>query len=75
VNDPELTRLLEEGSSQVDPQARLPFYRDAQRLIIDRSYAIPVYVLIYSIATAAKVEGIAIDGHGFPVFNDAWIQP
>jgi ABC-type transport system substrate-binding protein len=75
VNDPLLTHLLEEGSTQVDPLARLPFYRDAQHVILDQSYAIPVYVLIYSIAAAAKVHGIAIDGHGFPVLKYAWIQP
>jgi peptide/nickel transport system permease protein len=28
IDDPELTRLLEDASSQVDPQARLPLYRD-----------------------------------------------
>jgi len=30
--------------------------------------------LVYSVAAANNVQGIVIDTHGFPVFNDTWLQ-
>jgi peptide/nickel transport system substrate-binding protein len=74
ANDPELDHLLETGSLELDSERRSKAYADAQRLILDKTYGIPVYVLIYSIAAANKVHGVAIDAQGFPTFNDAWLQ-
>jgi peptide/nickel transport system substrate-binding protein len=73
-NDPELDQLLRAGSEALDPAKRITVYAQAQRLIIDKVYAIPTYVLSYSIAAANNVQGVAVDAHGFPVFSDAWLQ-
>ncbi len=73
-NDPELNQLLQAGSETLDPAKRITLYAQAQRLIIDKVYSIPTYVLNYSVAAANNVQGIAIDAHGFPVFSDAWLQ-
>jgi peptide/nickel transport system substrate-binding protein len=74
VSDPELEALLQAGAREQDAEKRKAIYADAQRLILDRTYSIPIYVLIYFIATSAKVEGVQIDAHGFPVFNNAWVR-
>jgi peptide/nickel transport system substrate-binding protein len=74
VDDPELEQLLEQGYTTLDDAARVAIYGRAQRLIIDRTYAIPVYVLNYSIVARANVFGVVIDRHGFPVFFDTWVQ-
>jgi peptide/nickel transport system substrate-binding protein len=74
TNDPELNSLLEGGFSELDGDKRAEIYARAQHLIIDRTYAIPAYVLMYSVAAADRVEGIAIDRHGFPNFYDSWIR-
>jgi peptide/nickel transport system substrate-binding protein len=72
--DPELNRLLVAGSEALQPEERVKFYAQAQRLISDKTYSIPAYVLVYSVAAANNVQGIVIDTHGFPVFNDTWLQ-
>lgn len=73
--DPELKQLLEAGARALSDEERVKLYAQAQRIIVDKTYSIPAYVLIYSVAAANSVQGLAIDAHGFPLFNDAWIQP
>jgi peptide/nickel transport system substrate-binding protein len=74
TDDAELNQLLEAGAAELDPQKRRELYGRAQHLIVEREYAIPAYVLMYSVATATRVQGIAIDQHGFPIFYDSWIR-
>ena len=74
VDDPELSTVLESASRELDPVRRVDAYKRAQRLIVDRVYAIPVYVLVYTVAAARKVHGIAVDVHGFPVLYDTFIS-
>ncbi|MET0344593.1 MAG: ABC transporter substrate-binding protein [Polyangiales bacterium] len=73
VDDPELTELLERGAQTLDPTERAALYARAQRLVLDKTYAIPAYVLKYNVASATRVQGIAIDVHGFPVLYDSWL--
>ena len=75
TNDPELERLLDQGSAEIDAEKRRTIYASAQRLILDRIYAIPTYVLIYTVASRADVSGIEIDQNGFPDLYDAWQRP
>ena len=42
-----------------------------QRKILDKTYAIPFYVLPYNLAVSKSVTGVSIDNHGFPEFYDA----
>jgi len=72
--DPELSRLLLAGSESLRTEERVKLYGQAQRLIIDKTYSIPAYVLVYTVAAANNVHGLALDVHGFPVFNDTWLQ-
>jgi peptide/nickel transport system substrate-binding protein len=74
VDDPELNQLLEQGYLTLDDELRAAIYARVQRIILDRIYAIPVYVLTYTIVARANVNGIAIDRHGFPVFYDSWVR-
>jgi peptide/nickel transport system substrate-binding protein len=73
VDDAELDRVLDAACRELDSSARVRLYEKAQRRIIEQTYAIPAYVLIYNIASASRVQGIAIDAHGFPSFHDAWV--
>jgi peptide/nickel transport system substrate-binding protein len=74
VDDPELNQLLERGYLTLDSAERVKIYGQAQRIILDRAYAIPVYVLTYRIVARNGVQGIVVDQHGFPVFFDAWVR-
>jgi len=75
VNDAELERLLDAGYQEQDPDKRVALYGEAQKIILDKTYAIPVYVLTYFVAARTQVHGLTIDGHGFPEFQGTWIQP
>ncbi len=69
--DPGLAQLLRDGATEGDPAKRAQIYLQAQERIIDQVYQIPIYILRYNIATAASVQGAALDAHGFPTYYDA----
>ena len=71
VADPELVDSLRAGARDPDGPAREEDYHKAQKRILDKTYAIPFYVLLYNIAVAKGVAGVTIDNHGFPEFYDA----
>lgn len=71
VNDPELTQWLTEAMSENDPEKRADLYLRVQQKVISEVYAIPVYVLLYNLATLKSVSGVSIDTHGFPLFQGA----
>jgi peptide/nickel transport system substrate-binding protein len=73
ADDPELNHLLDEGLKELDQAKRAALYQRAQRLIVERDYAIPVYVLNYNVAAKSSVRELGIDVNGFPTFHDAWI--
>lgn len=74
TDDPDLNRILNAAYQEGDEAKRVALYKQAQHLIVERTYVIPIYVLVYPVVTQAKVHGVAIDAHGFPAFNDAWIS-
>jgi peptide/nickel transport system substrate-binding protein len=74
VNDPEINAWVTAAAREPDPSQRRALYRNVQHKVLDKVYAIPVYVLPYTIAAAREAHGIAIDTHGFPTFQDAWLE-
>jgi peptide/nickel transport system substrate-binding protein len=74
VDDPEISQWLKDGTREGDPARRAELYDKVQRRLIDKAYAIPVYVLLYTIGTTDAVHGVAIDTHGFPEFQSAWLS-
>lgn len=52
----------------------MDIYHQAQRRIIEQSYGIPIYVLVYNLAVSSGVDGITIDAHGFPEFHGSWLN-
>jgi len=73
ANDPELTKLLDEALREGEPGKRVALYQQAQHLIVEREFAIPVYVLKYNVAASKAVREIGIDTNGFPSFHETWI--
>ncbi|HEY6878449.1 MAG TPA: ABC transporter substrate-binding protein [Polyangiales bacterium] len=73
ADDPELNRLLDEGLREVNEDKRAALYHRAQHLIVERGFAIPVYVLNYTVAAAPSVRDITIDVNGFPNFHETWV--
>jgi peptide/nickel transport system substrate-binding protein len=74
IVDAELIDWLNRAAGEQDDTKRKELYRLAQRKIIDKSYAIPIYVLLYNLGVSKRAHGIGIDAHGFPEFYDAWLD-
>ncbi len=74
VVDPELIEWLTQGAREADPVERAELYRRAQHKIVEKTYAIPVYVLLYNLGVSKRAHGINVDVHGFPEFHDAWLD-
>jgi peptide/nickel transport system substrate-binding protein len=74
VVDSEIIAWVTEGAHELDGPRRAELYRLAQRKIIEKTYSIPIYVLLYNLAAAKQVHDIGIDAHGFPEFRDAWLE-
>jgi peptide/nickel transport system substrate-binding protein len=73
VNDPEISQWLRAATTEGDGETRAELYHKVQQKLIQQSYVIPIYVLLYNIVTTAAVSGIEIDTHGFPQFHGAWL--
>ena len=74
VVDAELIEWLSQAARESDGAKRSELYHRAQRKIIDKTYSIPIYVLLYNLGVSARAHGIGIDAHGFPNFYDAWLD-
>ena len=74
VVDSELTEWLTQAAGEDDLAKRSEIYRRAQRKIIDKTYSIPIYVLLYNVGVSKRAHGISIDAHGFPEFYAAWLD-
>ncbi|MEJ0020766.1 MAG: ABC transporter substrate-binding protein [Acetobacteraceae bacterium] len=74
VADPEISQWLKDGTREGEAERRTELYAKVQRKLVEKSYAIPIYVLLYNIATTDAVSGINIDTHGFPHFHGAWLS-
>jgi peptide/nickel transport system substrate-binding protein len=74
VVDSELIEWLTQAAREDDGAKRSELLRLAQRKIIDKTYSIPIYVLLYNLGVSKNAHGISIDAHGFPEFYDAWLD-
>jgi peptide/nickel transport system substrate-binding protein len=71
TDDPQLNQLLIAAAAEANPVQRAQQYVQAQQIIVDKIYAIPIYILRYNVAVAASIQGVALDTHGFPVYHGA----
>jgi peptide/nickel transport system substrate-binding protein len=71
TDDPQLNQWLIEAAAEADPVQRAKLYLQAQKLIVDEVYAIPIYILRYNVAVASSVQGVTLDTHGFPIYHGA----
>jgi peptide/nickel transport system substrate-binding protein len=74
VVDEEIIRWLDDAAREPDGPARAELYHKVQRKILDKTYAIPIYVLPYNLASARRVKGVSLDNHGFPEFQGAHFE-
>ncbi len=74
INDPELDAALEAGRATVVDADRMLIYHEAQRIMNENAYIMPIYVPeTYSVFNA-RVEGVRIAVNGAWLLGDAWID-
>ncbi|WP_051024792.1 ABC transporter substrate-binding protein [Nocardia aobensis] len=74
VADPQLDALLQQGRATADPAQRAAAYKQAQQLILDKAYALPIYVFTGVYTAAARVHGFGLDANGWSNFYDTWVD-
>lgn len=74
LSDPNIDKLLEQGSSQSDPQKRKAIYAEIQQYVIENALVLPIYVFPYTVAHSKTVEGLKYDLLGYPQFYDVQIR-
>ncbi len=74
VNDPDLEKLFATELSTSDTTARNKALADAQELLIQKGYVLPVFELTTVLGTATEVHGVALgaDSRLTPL-TDAWV--
>lgn len=78
VNDPNLDALLNQGRTTLDQPTRMQLYRNAQHLIANQLYVLPLFLFPNITLTSARVVNYADNGTG--VGNewnagDWWLAP
>ncbi|GAK13051.1 dipeptide-binding ABC transporter, periplasmic substrate-binding component [Geomicrobium sp. JCM 19039] len=67
----ELDQLFVDGLEALDEEERLAIYDEIQTYVQDEVLGLPVYVFPYTVASSSRVDGIAFDTLGYPLFYDA----
>jgi len=75
VNDPELDALLTKADQTNDPDTRASLYADAQDLILEGFYILPLYDQQNHFLLSSAVQGArALPTVSTPAFYDAWLN-
>jgi peptide/nickel transport system substrate-binding protein len=75
--NPELDGYLDSSAYELDPEKRQEAVNEAQRVIVEQAYAVPLYTPTFFLPMNARVKGASIDtfsGTGNQLYpNDLWI--
>jgi peptide/nickel transport system substrate-binding protein len=75
VNDPELDSLLAQASATTDADTRAALYADAQDIVLEGFYILPLYDQQNHFLLGTAVEGArALPTVSTPAFYDAWLN-
>lgn len=74
VSDPELDDLLTRANQTPDEEERTELYAQAQQMIIDGAYVMPLYDWQTRVLYNDNVEGLRLETNlSTPWFGDAWV--
>jgi peptide/nickel transport system substrate-binding protein len=69
-----LDAVLDQQSATVDPAARKPAAEQAQRLIVEQAYAIPVFELTQVLALGPNAHGVGFEASSRLQLFDTWVS-
>lgn len=73
IDDAKLNDLLVDGRITFDPKARLPIYKEVQKLIVEQAYVVPLYTQKDFTVINSKVKGVKYSDSVL-LLNDAWVN-
>lgn len=74
VRNPELDRLLQDATREMDMQRRADLYGQAQILIMEQALVLPIRDYVNINASTASVQGLRYDRRGwFPWLHDVYL--
>lgn len=74
VRDPKLDALLEEASTTSDADRRQQLYEQAQQIVLEGYYILPLYDQQNHFLVRDSVQGVRPLAVGTPTFYDAWLR-
>jgi peptide/nickel transport system substrate-binding protein len=75
LKDPQLDAILEEASQETDEARRAKLYEQAQKMILEGFYILPLYDQQNHYLHRAEVQGMRAMPHvSTPTFHDAWLS-
>jgi peptide/nickel transport system substrate-binding protein len=72
VADPQLDHWLNGAAASNDPGTQKQDYGAAQRYIVQKAFAMPIYVSTELVGVSKKVQGLGFDASADLMFYDAW---
>jgi peptide/nickel transport system substrate-binding protein len=74
LDDPALDDILKQASDTLDPEERAFLYEQAQQIILDGYYILPLYDQQNHFLLSTSLQGVrALPTVSTPVFGDAWL--
>ncbi|MFE2429850.1 ABC transporter substrate-binding protein [Streptomyces sp. NPDC059373] len=74
LSDSELDGLLEKEASAADPTQRATYVADAQKVILDKAYQVPVFELTTVLGLSKKVHSLDFEASSRLQFHDTWLS-
>ncbi|MFG2589386.1 ABC transporter substrate-binding protein [Streptomyces sp. NPDC048438] len=74
LSDGELDTLLEKQASASDPDRRAAYVAQAQKIVVDKAYQIPVFELTTVLGLSEKVHDLDFEASSRLQFHDTWLS-
>jgi ABC-type oligopeptide transport system substrate-binding subunit len=73
LRSPDVDYLLGQARAQGDPAARAELWAQAQRLVLDQAYVVPIAQFRTQVVAADRVEGLIHRVDGTVEWSDVWL--
>ncbi|MFD6275280.1 ABC transporter substrate-binding protein [Streptomyces sp. NPDC060209] len=74
LSDSELDGLLDKEASASDPARRAAYVAQAQKIVLDKAYQIPVFELTTVLGLSGKVHDLDFEASSRLQFHDTWLS-
>ncbi|HKV70778.1 MAG TPA: ABC transporter substrate-binding protein [Gemmatimonadales bacterium] len=72
--DPQVDDLVAKGNGTADPTKRIPFFRQAAKIVTEAAVVIPIYRQRALFEASNRVQALRFTVNGYPIFYDATLR-